>query len=159
MPWEWPKEIAKRQKEKRKRKGKRKLDVLAIRHLRYKSTGILVGEGLRSKWKIFGFCLISFSFFLVSFFFFLFFFFFFCHIQDMWKFPDHGSNPHHSRDESCTDNTGSLTHWTVRELSLLNILSRKWNNFAGKFYLAFLLINVWLQGFWTFIPCYIKRTY
>ena len=39
------------------------------------------------------------------------FFFFFGSIHRMWKFPDQGSNPSHSRG-----NTGSLASWATREL-------------------------------------------
>ena len=35
----------------------------------------------------------------------------------MWKFPDQGSNPCHSSNQShYSDNTRSLTHWATREL-------------------------------------------
>lgn len=35
----------------------------------------------------------------------------------MWKFPSQRSNPCHSNDPSCcSDNAGSLTHYTTREL-------------------------------------------
>ena len=48
-----------------------------------------------------------------------FFFFFFCRDLDMWKFLGRESNPRHSSDRAhCSDNAGSLTHCTTRELRL-----------------------------------------
>ena len=48
--------------------------------------------------------------------------FFFCHAHNMWKFPDQGSNLHHSCDPSySSDNTRSLTCYTSRELHMSNI--------------------------------------
>ena len=48
---------------------------------------------------------------------------FFCHAHGMQKFLGQGSNPCHSGDPShCSDNTGSSTHYTARELPLNNFL-------------------------------------
>ena len=44
-------------------------------------------------------------------------FFFFGHAHGMWKCLGQGSNMHHSRNLlPCSDNAGSLTHCTTREV-------------------------------------------
>ena len=45
----------------------------------------------------------------------LFFFFFFDYTHSMQKFPGQGSNPCHSRDQSCCSDTRSLIHCATRE--------------------------------------------
>ena len=43
--------------------------------------------------------------------------FFFWSLHDIWQFPSQGLNLHHSSNPSrCSNNTGSLTHCTTREL-------------------------------------------
>ena len=49
--------------------------------------------------------------------------FFFCHVCGTWKFPGQGSNLRHSSDSSyCSNNTGSLTCCTTRELLKMLLL-------------------------------------
>ena len=57
---------------------------------------------------------------------FLLFFFFVGHAHGLQKFPDQGLNPHHSSNpRCCSDNTGSLTFCTTRELLRAPFLSQK----------------------------------
>ena len=49
----------------------------------------------------------------------------FVHAHGTWKFPDQGSNPHHSSNPSCCkDNAISLTHWATRELPISLFLDK-----------------------------------
>ena len=71
---------------------------------------------------------------------FLFLFLFFGHTCSMWKFPSQRSNPHHSRDPSCcSDNAGSLTYCTTRELLAYSLLKR---NFKVEFIFSLLKVNI-----------------
>lgn len=63
-----------------------------------------------------------------------------------WKFPGLGLNPHHSSNPGhCSDNTGSLTHWTTGELQWELFLNQTFfmnHSRNGKVYSTFWRKNI-----------------
>ena len=79
--------------------------------------------------------------YLIQFVFIFLFIYLFCHIRGRWKFPGQGLNPRHRSDPShCSDNPGSLTHCTTRELPAFILLSHLFLRIVRVFWGVFLFL-------------------